>query len=220
MKIFCGLLTVDSLSLVCKSRMGNTRRWYCPLLTQINVIQPLNTIEPKHGDRYDQAGTHFLPPKTMDELSFQTARTELIYPALEKAQTMQTWTALLDDEMDDKIEIKEVKDYRSYPDENRDPVDGFITRFDVIAMISDETKKATAVMLTGPLQVTSKTFCQISKMWVTHRRKKVIKRRFFNLSTERLLMLSGRIFWIHSWYEISTSWLNQTDLWTLSPKKW
>lgn len=59
---------------------------------------------------------------------------------------MQAWLAALNEETDNKEESKEFQDNAELADETKVPMEAFFTRCDAIAMIADETKKATAAM--------------------------------------------------------------------------
>lgn len=61
---------------------------------------------------------------------------------------MQVWAAALNEKTNDNDEIKGLEDFEKHTDETEVPLAVFVTRWDVIAMVPDETKKATATMMT------------------------------------------------------------------------
>lgn len=63
---------------------------------------------------------------------------------MEKTQAMQAWNTELNDRTDNNEEREELEDDAELSDERGVPMDAFVTRRDVIAMIADGTMKAAA----------------------------------------------------------------------------
>lgn len=108
---------------------------------------------------------------------------------------MRAQTAALKGETDNYEDSEELEDDQQLLDEMEVPMDTFITRCEVIAIIDDETKKSTAAIVTK--QTTNKvedTIANVIKVGYTSAKER-IKLPIFYLVEESLSMSSNRAVW-------------------------
>lgn len=87
-------------------------------------------------------------PKTKGKSSSQTVSKGIRDATWDDASVMQAWTAVLNDGTENIEEIEMLDDDPKLYNEMEDPLDAFVRPCDVIKMIADKTKRATAVMVT------------------------------------------------------------------------
>lgn len=143
--------------------------------------------------------------ETTRESSFQTAREGIREATTEEVRAKQAWTAALIDKTDNKDESEELEDDVEQSDEMEAPMEAFVTGRDVLAMIADETKKATATMVTESITNTVEEFVSDMIQVGYNLAREGIKAPIFHLVDEDLIYFVQQGSLDTLWY---VTWIN------------